>query len=93
MKRVLLFITIASINLLNINCSKENTSGNFPPLKLMVPDDLKSNDEVTDYIKSSTKSINEWSEKLEQLSSECQVFADKKESEMTFSENKSLENR
>ena len=66
LKTIILFLFFT---ILITSCSgDEKKNANFlPPLKIEIPNDIKGNTELVDVIKSCEKSINEFSNNIEQL--------------------------
>ncbi len=62
-------LSVLLIGILFISCSTKNKrNSNFlPPLSINIPEEIKSDTELVEVIKSSEKAINELSDNIEQL--------------------------
>lgn len=86
MKR--LFIAYLLVAIIFGACSKQKDTGfaNVEPLKVEIPDEIKNNKELVDFIKSSEKSINDFAVSIENLYKEDPKLMQKDAEEMSMFE-------
>ncbi len=81
------FIVMA---LLFTSCSSDNkkgqTSGFLPPVSIQIPDEVKGDPEIVDLIKSSEKSINEFSNNIERLAVDGKDILKKNEEDYSLTD-------
>jgi polyhydroxyalkanoate synthesis regulator protein len=81
-------VLLFTINLILVSCgSKTDRDSDFLPLvKIQIPEEIKGDQELVDLIKSSEKSINEFSDNIERLAVDGKDILSKKEEDYTLTD-------
>jgi hypothetical protein len=83
----LLFITAL---LLSVSCSNENEYNCLSDLQVDVPQELKGNADIVNFINDNTLMLNNWSRTFEKFVVECKPYIARKNEELTFEEREKL---
>ena len=86
MKIIKTITILLLINVVIFSCSddKKRDANFLPPLKIEIADEIKSDAELVEVIKSSEKAINEFSDNIEQLAIDGKDFLSKKDEEQNL---------
>jgi len=81
-------VFLFTLNLVLISCgSKNERNPDFlPPVKIEIPGEIKDDPELVDLIKSSEKSINEFSDNIERLAVDGKDILSKNEDDYTLTD-------
>jgi len=86
MKNTIIILLISSVLLAACSNSNKRNVSFLPPLKILIPDEIKRDEELVDVIKSSEKAMNEFSDNMEQLIVEGKDIYTKKQENLTLME-------
>lgn len=81
-------ILLLTLNMFLISCgSKSERSPDFlPPVKIQIPAEVQDDQELVDLIKSSEKSINEFSDNIERLAVDGKEILSKEEEDYSLTD-------
>lgn len=82
MRNIIHLIFIAVVITLAPSCVN-SSSHTLPPLQIEIPDELKSNNEIIEFIENAEDAINKYSKTAEELAKDCKQFAGKNEKDLS----------
>jgi hypothetical protein len=90
MKKLTSIYALLVTSLFLISCggndtkSKKSNVDFLPPIAIEIPDNIKSDDELVEVVKSSEKAINEFSDNIERIAVDGKDVLNKKDEDLTL---------